>query len=440
MGAVSKAAAARAVVERLRGAGFTAYFAGGYVRDRLLGRAVQDFDVATDAPAARVQALFERTVPVGVQFGVVLVLHGGHAFEVATFRTDDAYVDGRHPERVRFSSAAEDAQRRDFTINGMFYDPVEDRVIDYVGGQDDLAAGVVRAIGDAAARFREDRLRMLRAVRLAARLDFRIDADTFAAIRCEAHTITDMAWERIGDEIVRVVTEGRARRGVELMDESGVLMHVLPEVAALKGVEQSSDQHPEGDVFTHTLLLLEQIEAPAESLALGALLHDIGKPACAARDGERITFHRHCAVGAEMAAQTCQRLRRSRAVWERVDYLVRNHLQVRQAPQMRLSTLKRFLAEEGIDELLALARADALASNRDLTGHDFCVARRAALGAAQLRPSPLVRGRDLLDLGMPAGPRFREILDAVADAQLEGTLTSREQALAWVRARFLSPE
>ncbi len=439
MKAEAKERLARGIVERLRQAGHVAYFAGGYVRDRILGHASQDFDIATDAPSARVQELFRRTVPVGAQFGVILVVEKGQPFEVATFRTDAEYRDGRHPVSVRFSSPEEDALRRDFTINGMFYDPARDEIIDHVGGRDDLRRRLIRAIGDPEARFAEDRLRMLRAVRFAARLGFSIEEQTFAAIHRESHHIVEIAWERIGDEIVRILTGAGARRGFELLDQTGLLAQVLPEVSALHGVEQSPDYHPEGDVFTHTLLLLEHLESPSETLALGALLHDVAKPPCAMRTPARITFHGHTALGAEMAITICQRLRRSRAVWERVEYLVRNHLRLLQAPQMKLSTLKRFLAEEGIDELLALARLDALASNGDLSFCDFCRQRRAELSEAQIKPPPLLRGRDLVLLGFQPGPRFGEILDAVEEAQLDGTLTSREQALSWVRERFSEP-
>ena len=434
-----KESAARAIATRLRDAGYTAYFAGGCVRDRLLGRVPQDFDVATDAPAAEVQQLFPRTVPVGVQFGVVLVLMDGEPVEVATFRADSIYLDGRHPTSVHFSSPVEDAQRRDFTINGMFLDPVTDTVIDYVGGQGDLHAGIIRAIGDPQARISEDRLRMLRAVRFAARLGFEIEPATFAAIQAAAPSITDIAWERIGDEVVRILTDSEAssaRRGFELLDSTGLLAPILPEVAGLKGVEQSPDYHPEGDVFVHTLGLLEQLDHPTEALALSALLHDIAKPSCAQHTEKRITFYGHCEVGAEMAVEVCQRLRRSRETWERVAFLVRDHLRLLNAPEMRLSTLKRFLALDGIDELLQLARLDAMASNKDLTYHDFCLHKLRELGTAEIKPAPLVRGHDLLEMGFVPGPQFSRILAAVTEAQLDGTLATRDQALAWVREQF----
>jgi poly(A) polymerase len=434
-----KESAARAIARRLRDAGYTAYFAGGCVRDRLLGREPQDYDVATDAPAAQVQQLFPKTIPVGVQFGVVLVLMDGEPIEVATFRADAIYLDGRHPANVHFSSPVDDAQRRDFTINGMFLDPVTDTVIDYVGGQDDLRAGIIRAIGDPRARIGEDRLRMLRAVRFAARLGFAIEPATLAAIQAAAASITDIAWERIGDETVRILTDshaGSARRGFELLDSTGLLGPILPEVAALKGVEQSPDYHPEGDVFVHTLGLLEQLDQPSETLALGALLHDVAKPRCAQCTEKRITFYGHCEIGAEMAVDICQRLRRSRETWERVAFLVRDHLRLLHAPEMRLSTLKRFLGQDGIEELLELARIDALASNKDLTYYEFCKQKLSELGAERIKPAPLVRGRDLLEMGFVPGPQFSRILAAVGEAQLDGALATRDQALAWVREQF----
>jgi poly(A) polymerase len=431
--------AARWIAAQLHAAGYTAYFAGGCVRDRLLGREPKDFDVATNATAVTVQKLFERTVPVGAQFGVVLVLKDDVAVEVATFRSDAPYVDGRRPTSVRFSSPQEDAQRRDFTINGLFLDPGDDRVIDYVGGAADIRAGIIRGIGDARARIAEDRLRMLRAIRFAATLGFVIEPRTFEAVRAAAPTITDMSWERIGDELVRMLSEsnaGTARRAFELLDESGLLVHVLPEVAAMKGVQQSADYHPEGDVFLHTLGLLQQLDRPTETLALGALLHDVGKPVTAATSERRITFYGHCERGAEMAVAICQRLRRSRETWERVEMLVRDHLRHVNARDMRLSTLKRFLGAHGIAELLELARMDALASNKDLSSYEFCQQKLAEFGAVHLKPQPLVRGQDLIELGMSPGPAFKEILDAVQEAQLEGALATRQQALDWVKDKF----
>jgi poly(A) polymerase len=432
--------AATAIVERLRQAGYDALFAGGCVRDERLGRTPKDYDVATSAPAERVLALFPGSLPVGVQFGVVLVPAGSYRIEVATFRRDGVYLDARHPVTVHFGSADEDARRRDFTINGMFYDPITDRLIDHVGGAADLERGVVRAIGDPAQRLEEDRLRMLRAVRLAARLDFTIDDPTWAVIAREAARIGEIAYERIGEEIRMILAEGAARRGFELLQASGLLAAILPEVAAMQGVEQSPDHHPEGDVWRHTLLVIDQLREPTETLAFGALLHDVGKPVCAAirttPQGERITFYGHPERGAEMAVAILQRLKRSRAVWERVAYLVRSHLRLVNAPHMRPATLKRFLREEGIDELLELARLDALGASGDLQYYDFCRRQRAALSHAEMHPAPLVTGHDLIALGHRPGPSFGEILHAVEEQQLEGALATREQALAWVRRRY----
>ena len=427
--------AATGIVQRLRDAGFEALFAGGCVRDQLLGRTPKDYDVATSAPAERVLALFPGSLPIGVQFGVVLVPTNGHRIEVATFRRDGAYLDSRHPVTVHFGSAEEDARRRDVTVNGMFFDPLSERLIDYVGGAADLERGVVRAIGDPKARLGEDKLRMLRAIRLAARLGFTIEAATWDAIRADAQGIERIAFERIGEEIRMILCEGAAKRGFELLHASGLLAVLLPEVAVMEGVAQSPTHHPEGDVLRHTFLVIDQLREPTETLALGALLHDVAKPVCAGRraapEGERITFYGHPERGAEMAIAICQRLKRSRAVWERVAYLVRNHLRLVNAPHMRPATLKRFLREDGIDELLELARMDATAANGDLQYYEFCRARLAALSHEEMRPAPLLNGDDLIALGHRPGPRLGEILHALEEAQLEGLLTTRAEARAW---------
>lgn len=425
------------VVRRLREQGYEAFFAGGCVRDMLLQKPPQDYDVATNARPEEVQRLFSQTIPVGAQFGVILVVVDGEPFEVATFRHDGPYLDGRRPSHVRYGTLQEDILRRDFTINGMLYDPLGGQVIDLVEGRADLERRLIRAIGEPQARFEEDRLRMIRAVRFAASLGFSIDALTFKAIQQLAASITTIAWERIGDEMTRILTEGGARRGIELLDQSGLLQVLLPEMVALKGTPQSPDYHPEGDVFAHTLLLLSHLApSSSETLAYGCLLHDIAKPVCFRQETDRITFYGHTEVGAAMAEEILKRLKRSRESWERVAYLVRNHLRHVQAPQMRLSTLKRFLREEGIEELLELTRIDALASNGDLQYYQFCKERLAQLSEAQIRPAPLVRGTDLIALGLVPGPIFAEILQRVEDQQLGGELTSREQALEWVQKNY----
>ncbi len=424
------------IIQRLRVAGHEAYLAGGCVRDRLLGREPNDYDVSTAATPQAVQDIFPDTVDVGSQFGSIVVLVEGEPFEVTTFRADGPYRDGRRPEHVRQGTLEDDVRRRDFTINAMMYDPGEDRVIDLVEGREDLARGLVRAIGDPHERFAEDRLRMVRAVRLACGLGFAIDGPTVRAIRDHAGAVTQVAWERIGAEITRTLTEGGARRGFELLDETGLLEVVLPEIAAMKGCEQTPDYHPEGDVFVHTLTLLGHLDAPTETLAYGCLLHDVAKPPCRQPAGERVTFYGHPELGAEMATEILRRLKRSRAVAERVAWLVRYHLRYTQAPKMRLSTLKRFLAEDGIHELLELCRIDALSSNGDLGYYDFCQQKLAELGEKEVKPEPLLRGRDLIRLGYAPGPAFSAMLRAVEEAQLEGELRTSGEAVDWVRERY----
>lgn len=424
------------IVRRLRREGYEAYLAGGCVRDMLLKKLPQDYDIATNAKPEDIRRVFPKTIPVGEQFGVILVLVDDESFEVASFRHDGPYLDGRRPSHVRYGSLEEDVFRRDFTINGMVYDPVEDRVIDLVEGQKDLERRSIRAIGNAHQRFEEDRLRMIRAVRFAASLKFAIDLSTFAAVKQLAATITQISWERIGEEVTRILTEGGARRGFELLDETGLLALLLPEIAVMKGTQQSPDYHPEGNVFNHTLLLLNHLDAPSETLAYGCLLHDVAKPVCLRQEADRVTFYGHTEKGAEMAEEILMRLKRSRAVSERVSYLVRNHLRHVQAPQMRLSTLKRFLREEGIEELLELARIDALSSNGDLQYYRFCKERLGELKEEEIRPTPLVRGDDLIALGLTPGPIFADILRQVEDAQLGGELTSREQALEWIQRHY----
>ena len=425
-----------AIVKRLREEGYESYLAGGCVRDRLLAKAPKDYDITTSAKPESIAKIFSETIPVGAQFGVILVLIDDQPFEVATFRHDGPYLDGRRPSEVRYGSLEEDVWRRDFTINGMIYDPIDERIIDLVEGQKDLERRSIRAIGNAHERFEEDRLRMVRAVRFAASLDFTIEEETFAAIRDLASTVTKISWERIGDEITRILTEGGARKGFELLDRTGLLKVLLPEIEAMKGTEQSPDYHPEGDVFEHTLLLLSHLDAPAETLAYGCLLHDVAKPVCFRREGERITYYGHTDKGAEMAEEILQRLKRSRVTWERAAYLVRNHLRHIQAPHMRLSTLKRFLGEAGIDELLELTRIDALSSNGDLQYYRFCREKLAELKVEEIHPEPLLRGRDLIALGLTPGPLFQQILQQVEEAQLGGELATREAALDWLKKNY----
>lgn len=440
---------AKSIVETLRRRGFASYFAGGCVRDLLLGHEPKDYDVATNATPPQVMEIFPETYAVGAQFGVVLVppetttadqqgLFKSQAVEVATFRSDLGYLDGRHPDEVRFSNdPREDVSRRDFTINGMLLDPASGEVLDYVGGRGDLSAGVVRAIGDPRQRFAEDKLRMLRAVRFAARFEFKIDPATFTAMEELARQMGVISRERIRDELTRTLTEGHARRAFQLLDKTGLLKEVLPEVSAMKGVEQPPEYHPEGDVFVHTLLLLQHLpqSCPA-TLAWGALLHDVGKPPTFRVAPDRIRFDGHVDVGVKMAEDICRRLRFSKHDTEQILALVDNHMRFADAMKMKESTLKRFLRLPGFDEHLALHRADCLASHGNLATYNFILQKRAEIPPEKCRPSPLVTGDDLIAAGHVPGPKFREILNAVEDAQLEGRLPSRDAALEFVRRAF----
>jgi len=438
---------ATTIVETLRQHGFQAYLVGGCVRDLLLGREPKDYDISTNATPDQVMRIFPQTYAVGVQFGVVLVPAPAgdvannaptKTVEVATFRSDVGYSDGRHPDEVRFSQdPREDVARRDFTINGMLLDPVSGDVLDFVGGRDDLKAGIIRAIGDPEHRFGEDKLRMLRAVRFAARFEYAIETATFAAIKKLAFEIHVVSRERLRDELTRMLTEGVGRRALLLMDEGGLLREVLPEIWAMKGVEQPPEFHPEGDVFVHTLLLLENLPQPCPAtLAWGALLHDVGKPATFRVAPDRIRFDDHVDVGVKMAEEICKRLRLSNDDTEQILALVDNHMRFGHVGRMKESTLKKFLRLPAFDEHLALHRADCLASHRNLATYEFIREKQEEIPPETMRPSPLVTGDDLIAQGHEPGPRFREILDAVEDAQLEGRLPSRDAALEFVRREF----
>lgn len=442
---------ATSIIETLRQRSFQAYLVGGCVRDLLLGREPKDYDVSTDATPEQVMSIFPETYAVGAQFGVVLVPadnspgdepQKNHAVEVATFRADIGYSDGRHPDEVRFShDPREDVVRRDFTINGMLLDPLHGpspgEVLDFVGGRKDLDAKIIRAIGDPELRFGEDKLRMLRAIRFAARFEYAIEPATLAAIKKLGGQIVVVSRERVRDELTRMLTEGHARHAFLLLDESGLLEHVLPEISRMKGVEQPPEFHPEGDVFIHTLLLLENLPNPCPAaLAWGALLHDVGKPPTFRVATDRIRFDDHVEVGVKMAEEICARLRFSKDDTEQILALVDNHMRFGHATRMKESTLKKFLRMPRFDEHLALHRADCLASHRNLSTYDFIERKRAEIPVEKMRPAPLVTGDDLIAQGRTPGPKFREILAAVEDAQLEGRLASRDAALEFVRREF----
>jgi putative nucleotidyltransferase with HDIG domain len=430
----AREALAADLIAALRLRGHQAYLVGGCVRDRLLGIVPKDFDIATDALPDQVVQYFPQARLVGAQFGVVLVAEEpGIQVEVATFRSEGAYSDGRRPDSVRFESEpALDARRRDFTINGLLQDPVSGEVLDYIGGKADLEAKLIRAIGNPEQRFEEDHLRMLRAIRFAARLGFSIEEGTFSAIQRAASRITRISPERIRDELIRILTEGAARRGFELLDSSGLLAHVAPQIKACQGVEQPPEYHPEGDVWTHIMLMLERMRAPAPALALGVLFHDVGKPSTF-RIAERIRFDGHAEVGAAMAKDWLCRLRFSNEEVEQVTSLVANHMRFKDVRQMRLGTLKRFLRLPHFDQHLELHRLDCLSSNGRLDSYEFVRAKLDELGREELRPRPLITGHDLIRAGYAPGRAFGEALSAVEAGQLEGEIHTRDEALVVAR-------
>ncbi len=433
------------IVRCLREAGYQALWAGGCVRDELLGLAPTDYDVATDARPEEVRRLFRRTVAVGMSFGVIEVLGprtetGTLQIEVATFRSDVSYSDGRHPDQVVFSSAREDALRRDFTINGMFFDPVEGRLIDYVGGQEDLRAQILRAIGDPPSRFTEDKLRMLRAVRFATRFELNIEPATATAIQAMAPQINVVSAERIAEELRRLLVHPSRARGVNLLYELGLAAVLLPELLPMKGLRQGPPDAPTGDLWDHVLRVLDLLgPEPSFPLALAALLHDIGKPRTLGRTPDRYTFYYHEHVGRRMASEICQRLKLSNDERERIEWLVEKHQFLCDARQMRTSKLKEMLVQPGIRELLALHRADALASGNSTDHVDYCEQLLRQWTPAELNPPPLVTGHDLKELGLEPGPLFKRLLDAVREAQLDGTIKTRAEALELVR-RLVSAE
>jgi poly(A) polymerase len=475
------------IIRTLREHGHQAYLVGGCVRDLLLNREPVDYDVTTDATPQEVMRIFPQTYAVGAQFGVVLVplpklappkststsqtetnapqqndsvisseaetslrevsaqsrdlvlnKSKHDAVEVATFRSDIGYSDGRHPDQVRFSKTPqEDIQRRDFTINGLLLDPISNQVLDFVGGRDDLEAKIIRTIGDPAQRFTEDKLRMLRAVRFAARFDYTIEPKTLSAIQQLAPQIHQVSRERVRDELTKMLTEGHAREAFLLLDQSGLLHEVLPEIEKMKGVEQPPQFHPEGDVFIHTLLLLEKLPHPCTpTLAWGALLHDVGKPPTFRVAPDRIRFDGHVEVGIKMAEEICRRLRFSNDDTEQILALVHNHMRFASVQQMKDSTFKKFVRMPRFDEHLALHRIDCLSSHGDLTPYNFTREKIAAMPPEAVRPAPLLTGDDLIAAGYAPGPRFKEILTTVEDAQLEGRLHSTEEAKEFVKSEF----
>jgi poly(A) polymerase len=431
---------AREVAQRLRARGHIAYFAGGCVRDMVRGLPAKDFDIATDATPEVVQKIFTHTYAVGAHFGVVVVVENEFNFEVATFRSDGAYLDHRHPADVRFSSPEEDAKRRDFTINGMFFDPEKNEVIDFVGGRPDLDAKLVRAIGDPAARFAEDRLRMLRAVRFATVLDYQIDNPTWDALLASAASINEISAERIREELLRIFLSPNRVRGWDLLDQSGLLRTILPELDVMKGCLQPEQFHPEGDVFRHTRLMLELLpEEVSAQLVLSVLFHDVGKPVTSTVDETgRIRFNEHDRIGAAMTEAIMERLRFSRAEIDAVVEMVRQHMAFKDVPNMRVAKLKRFMARPTFEQELELHRVDCASSHKMMDNYEFLLQKREEFANEPIIPPPLIRGDDLIELGMKPGPKFGEILEAVETRQLEGALKDRQQALDWIKREYSS--
>jgi poly(A) polymerase len=427
---------AREVVSILQAAGHKALYAGGCVRDRLRGVPPADYDIATSARPELLQKLFPKTVAVGVQFGVVCVLHRGSQYQVATFRSDGAYLDGRHPQEVSYGGPEEDAMRRDFTVNGMFFDPVAGEVIDWVGGREDLERGIIRAIGDPSVRFAEDRLRLLRAIRFAAVLGFEIDPSTWDALAASHREIRDVSAERIREELVKIFLSPARVKGFDLLDASGLLEVILPEVAVLKGCDQPPQFHPEGDVFVHTRLMLGLLTGPVSiPLVFSVLFHDIGKPPTRTFDEAegRIRFSGHDRVGAEMTERVMVRLRFSRAEIDATVAMVANHMVFKDVTRMRVAKLRRFLARPTIEDEMILHKVDCESSHGSVENYDFLLAKRAEFASEPLIPKPLINGREMIGLGWKPGPGIGAILESVQNLQLEGALATKEEALAWVK-------
>jgi poly(A) polymerase len=431
----------RKVVERLRASGHKAFLVGGCVRDTVMGILPKEYDISTSAQPEEVMGIFSNTVPIGASFGVILVLEDGFKFEIATFRQDESYSDGRHPDKVIYTSSEhEDVTRRDFTINGMLYDPITKEVIDYVDGIEDIKKGIIRTIGNPYERFNEDKLRMIRAIRFGARFNYEIENETLRVIKELSHRITDVSAERIREEIVRIVTQKNPGLGIELLRQTGLLLHILPEVDKMYGVPQPPEFHPEGDVFTHTCLILDKLfeitnGEPSPELGVGALLHDVGKPPTFSIE-DRIRFNAHDRIGAEMAERICKRLRFSNKEIERICDLVSEHLRFKDVLNMRESTFKRFIGMPYFEDHLMLHLADCLASHGSREVYDFVKKKLEELNEEEIKPKPILTGYDLIDMGYTPGPIFKEILDSLEEAQLEGTVKDKEGATRFVLVRF----
>ena len=432
---------AKGIVGQLKRAGFKAFLVGGCVRDIAMGIPPQEYDIATSATPQDVMKIFATTVPVGVSFGVVLVLEGNNKFEVASFRKEEKYTDGRHPDRVVYSTdEKDDVMRRDFTINGMLYEPFEEKVTDLIGGLDDIQRRTIKTIGNPADRFKEDKLRMLRAVRFGAGLDFEIEEKTFVSVKSLAPLISQVSKERLRDEIIKIIIQNHPGNGLRLLRESRLLRYILPEVEKMDGVPQPPEFHPEGDVFIHTCMILDKLYEIAggknsAELAMGALLHDVGKPDTYTVT-DRIRFNGHDRVGARIAKNICKDLKFSKKQIEIITSLVKEHLKFKDVFKMREATIKRFLGMSNFDDHLKLHLADCLASHGSTEAYDFIVNKLKDYKKEELKPAPLLNGYDLIDLGYPRGPLYSRILDSLEDAQLEGIVKNKEEAKSFIQKRF----
>ena len=426
---------AQEIVKILSDVGFKAYWAGGCVRDMVMGIEPMDYDIATDARPEQVIKLFKKTIPVGVSFGVVKVLYDDFEFEVATFRSDGEYIDGRRPEDVHFSTEKEDAFRRDFTINGIFYDPAHEKIIDYVNGQADIKNKIIRTINDPKDRFSEDRLRLIRAVRFAAGFQYEIEPNTYNTIKELADTILQVSAERIRDELCKMLTGVHPANSIQLLDEVGMLKVILPEVTAMKGIKQPEEFHPEGDVWEHTMLMLKNMSNPTPEMALGVLLHDVGKPPTFSIE-DRIRFNNHCEIGARITEEIGDRLRLSKKQIEHISELVLHHLRFKDVQKMRESKLKRFLRLPNFAEHLELHRLDCLACHGNLNNLEFCKHKLLELKPEEIKPKPLINGHNLIAMGYKAGPFFKQILTVVEDAILEGQIRTHDDAVKFVQKKF----
>ncbi len=425
------------IIKLLHQAGFVAYFAGGCVRDLVMKERPKDYDIATTATPDDIERLFPKCVPVGKQFGVMIVVMQTQHFEVATFRREGDYRDGRHPDEIAFTTPAEDAKRRDFTVNGLFYDPLKRSMVDYVEGRKDIRRKLIRTIGDPDARFQEDRLRLLRAIRFAANLGFKIEPETWQAIKRLRKEIHSVSQERIRDELVKMFTRSNAGHGLELLSESGLLKEVLPEVETMKGVEQPPEFHPEGDVFIHTKMLMDQLRNPSVTLAFGALLHDVGKPPTFSDEGNRIHFYNHPNVGAQIARQMLTRLRFSNQEIEDIVSCVDNHMKFANVKEMRIGKLKQFVARENFPVELEMHKIDCLASHGKLELYRFLTRKLKEFEREGLKPKRLINGNDLISIGIEPGPIMKEILEETYALQLEGKVSSRDEAFNWIKKRFV---